>query len=1243
MSSNLRQAVESHLVVLPSPPRELVALNPFTQSILSHNNLISSLLLMGLNGLVVRRHPKTVHNTPQTSKTSPDGDVSFGCLFIPAPISGKVFIFKMIEDLSKKGAGDQIYKSIQHQLRSLNEVVEQFEGPSFNHNKVEIQIVICSAPKAEKTEEFQKVRLLDTGCNLHNSDSSNISSVFIFTSKKKLAEVIARPVDCSPIQFDFVEKLIEFYIDNLTRDEVYLPGPTHKFLGGEPVSINQIEKVVETFNYFFPDRDSKLESIPAFNRMLENMLYCYTEEGKLGKFNEYAKYLGEVKLFSEMLLAKFEKSCGVLIRGLNNEHLKTIAKMPENSRIPNFEIDWLYLGKKHIVAFEVGLSENPEKAKQSSVSNKLKQCLTRIIPQMQLIIYSFWDLYSKNDTKSIADLLKNTLKVVVCLPNIKYDIFEAQITSIKEEVRKVRETTCPSELVILVEKNWAQVSNYLSFLLCNSSSDDLVWLRINEQLNVVKCDNTIDELFDKKTDSSESVLCKFDDVEIDPEDSRSTLTHSFIDYVSACLASAALSMSAFISDQNMGIEKTALDVDQRYQESFKVWRNKKFGGKYEDHPQFNFVLSPQQHRILLDESITHLILTGQPGTGKTLLLLAKCEQLASRKDIDRIFYFYDEDRRLFRKHLDSLVESNCSQELKSKLEVKGVEDFKYFNYILRELENSICRNKIALMIEEMEFNIDDSMKKCLHNFGCCWISSTGFGHGTYSKIEGDELPAYFKHENLNILFRSASHISTITSKYIEKQRNELPFPVEAVQIPGCFLAEQRNISVRYVQNAVEYLFYGSVEFLGDNFSSRLIVIISSDDFPTEDKIGQLKLRWKATEVVLCEDSLEEISGSEFQSVLLAVDIRDEYILDNVTMAISRAQYEVEIIFNGENSEVRELLSTYLSPESNNYSTLFYKFLDENITFTNWLEPQDSDMTDGLWWWESELGKLIKGNSIQIIMRKPITIRLQLTAAFPRLFTWPSLTTPPKLNQGPLKYTIVSCEDVECVNDGTICALNLLYWCVVSVEHLGSDGGTTKKCIELLGKRNVLSHEINRRYPQATLFDILVRLRYGRNRESKMDILLGCNEVESSTLTNKFEDKNVFEYSVYQLDLFCKLFSNRVRCDWFFMEYLGFENEESEERRVEKYKQWGGDILFSLLNNRILGKEQDYEALELGVDVLRRYNILQYEISRIKDGMTLLHWVLEHSETLLVDSVRLMVDAGFPHSLILRENDDNENV
>ncbi|XP_075253760.1 uncharacterized protein LOC142345554 isoform X4 [Convolutriloba macropyga] len=624
--------------------------------------------------------------------------------------------------------------------------------------------------------------------------------------------------------------------------------------------------------------------------MLDNMLYCYTEEGKLGKFTDYSIYLGEVKLFSELLLAKIEKSCGVLIRGFSNEHLKTIATLPEYSKLPNFEIDWLYLGKEHIVAFEVGLSENPEKAKQSSVSNKLKQCLTKIIPQMQLIIHSFWSLYSQNDTTSIGDLLKNTLKVVVCLPNIKHDIFESQITSIKEEVTKTWHTNCPSELALLVERNWAQVSNHLSFLVCNSSSNDLVWLKINDQLNVVKCDKPIDELFDRKTDPSESVLCKFDDVEIDSDDSRWTLKHSFIDYVSACLACAALSMSAFISDQNMRIEKTALDVNERYQKSFKKWRNKNFGENSDDHPQFNFVLSPQQHRILLDQNITHLILTGQPGTGKTLLLLAKCEQLASRKDIDTIFYFYDEDRRLFRKHLDSLVESNCSQELKSKLIVEGIADFKHISSKINKLKKRNRRNQSALMIDEMSLNIDDRMKEYLSNFRCCWISSTEFNSGDSSIIKGDELPAEFKHENLNILFRSASHISTITSKYIERVRNELPFPAETVKIPGCFMAEQRKVSVWFVPNVIESLSNGRDLFLGDNFSNRLIVIISSDDFPAEEKIDQVKLRWKATEVVLCEDKLKDISGSEFQSVLLAVN-KTSVDLDDVTMAISRAQYE----------------------------------------------------------------------------------------------------------------------------------------------------------------------------------------------------------------------------------------------------------------------------------------------------------------------------------------------------------------
>ncbi|XP_075264814.1 uncharacterized protein LOC142356963 [Convolutriloba macropyga] len=186
---------------------------------------------------------------------------------------------------------------------------------------------------------------------------------------------------------------------------------------------------------------------------------------------------------------------------------------------------------------------------------------------------------------------------------------------------------------------------------------------------------------------------------------------------------------------------------------------------------------------------------------------------------------------------------------------------------------------------------------------------------------------------------------------------------------------------------------------------------------------------------------------------------------------------------------------------------------------------------------------------------------------------------------------------------------------------------------------MLSREINRRYPQATLFDIAVRQGPFSGREEKFFLLLGCSEVKSSTLTNKFEDKNVFEYSLFDSKLFCMLFADTDRCDLFFMDYIGFEIGDSEERRIEKYKQLGGNLLFH--------EKIEYEALQLGVNVLRRYNLLQYEFSRTKDGMTLLQWVVFISrhriEKHLLDSVRLIVDAGFPDNLLLHENSDNENV
>ena len=73
-----------------------------------------------------------------------------------------------------------------------------------------------------------------------------------------------------------------------------------------------------------------------------------------------------------------------------------------------------------------------------------------------------------------------------------------------------------------------------------------------------------------------------------------------------------------------------------------------------------------------------------------------------------------------------------------------------------------------------------------------------------------------------------------------------------------------------------------------------------------------------------------------------------------------------------------------------------------------------------------------------------------------------------------------------------------------------------------------------------------------------------------------------------------------------MEYLGFESGESEEKRIEKYRKWGGDILFNVV------RMQNVEEVELGLRLLMRYDLLEYELSRVtEDGETLCHLCLDN--------------------------------
>ena len=303
------------------------------------------------------------------------------------------------------------------------------------------------------------------------------------------------------------------------------------------------------------------------------------------------------------------------------------------------------------------------------------------------------------------------------------------------------------------------------------------------------------------------------------------------------------------------------------------------------------------------------------------------------------------------------------------------------------------------MIDEVDAeNILDNKELfiMLKKLFCCWISFTEPVHH-----QGVNLAAEysFQYEYLTILFRNASHISTIIRNNIDRELDDSTFQSKSVRLPGCFTAAQTEIPQRYFTSIEDVLRVGeSEEFQGNGFTDTLIVVLALQ-LPPELSLDELKERWNATEVVHCGNRYELscISGSEFQSVWLIINCSEApYIKDeHLTLVVSRAQYEVGIILiNLDQSEFKEgdqMLSSYLSLKKSDHVALFEQFIGTNnkkpTPIDNWLQPTDTDRYQFEWWERRMRIQLKNGKdrTMECVNRQPATVRLQLYFAFPSLF------------------------------------------------------------------------------------------------------------------------------------------------------------------------------------------------------------------------------------------------------------------
>ena len=658
----LRVQLADDLFLLPSPPQELLSKNAMLKTILGHGRTIQILMNSNKNGLIVRRQPDELSHLYCNGAAQ-------GCIYIPAPNLSKVIIIKNAFNVFDDGFLDKLIEPLSCQLQCIQKILSTIKSKKQvePRNKLKIEVLVPvrrmkqkeaekNQAKAEKqrTALFEKnKKIIEDNFRRDNKFQNLQINSYLFDDNQldgKLPDS-AESTQKQPDQL--VLELCSFYKENLDQEEVYeMTKEEQKFESRQTSSFQNIEMVGWLFDKYFPDRHKQWATIPHINQFGDSKLYSE------GNDHESRVYTGEVDKFTEVFGKIAKHSTGIFVREFAKEHLEAI--LDTNKLKPEiFEIDWLYLGAQKLVAFEIGQSENPDNP-ISAIDNKIKQSLTRTVPHMQLILYSIFQWYCQNGPGdpmlSNFEQVLELFQCIVYITNVPFEKFKLRIdefTEFAEEQRRAgkvptkRMKKSSNELFQLLTNNKQQLSRFVKFLFVEETSKtgpqlNLVW--INENFEIKSADYSVENLFqfDKKAAENE-----------------------FLKYASALISFSAL--SAIKLDDTIKRDDTPLDLDRKYMNASKNYTNKNKDTC--DSAANRLILSPQQHGILSNKKKKYLLITGQPGTGKSTLLLAKSEQMALDETVKKIFFLYGRSRRLYGKYIKKCIDKNGSNELKAKLEI----------------------------------------------------------------------------------------------------------------------------------------------------------------------------------------------------------------------------------------------------------------------------------------------------------------------------------------------------------------------------------------------------------------------------------------------------------------------------------------------------------------------------------------------------------------------------------------------
>ena len=290
-----------------------------------------------------------------------------------------------------------------------------------------------------------------------------------------------------------------------------------------------------------------------------------------------------------------------------------------SSRPNDFEIDWIHCGQNGITGFEVGTYTDPYNPK-TALQNKFEQILTIILPQFLLILHTFFTFYYKTtedlQNNNFDIFISEHLTLLIYLPQMRMKRMLETLENWKAEMKNSRNKSLRSQVLFPLSQTPEAHLSIVKILV----EDEL------GMFHVVQIDKDLNPQIAESSLVFEN-LCRTD------FDTRNTSSYELLQYINALFIIASHSnifttcgYDKLISDRYYCYDelvRTHIDIDDRY----KAALNKTKGNKKQPCnivTELGIILSPEQLKILIMDA-HYLALFGPPGTGKSLLLLAKAE------------------------------------------------------------------------------------------------------------------------------------------------------------------------------------------------------------------------------------------------------------------------------------------------------------------------------------------------------------------------------------------------------------------------------------------------------------------------------------------------------------------------------------------------------------------------------------------------------------------------------------------